>query len=36
MKDMKPCIRENSVDHLIYHVGTNNVPSSKKAKYFAE
>ena len=36
MKDMKPCIRENSVDHLIYHVGTNNVPSSKKAKCFAE
>ena len=31
MKDyMKPCIRENDPDHLIFHVGTNDVPSIKK------
>ena len=37
MKDyMKPCIRENNLDHLIFHVGTNNVPSNKKAKCIAE
>ena len=37
MKDyMKPCIRENNPDHLIFHVGTNNVPSNKKAKSLAE
>ena len=29
---MKPCIRENNPDHLIFHVGTNDVPSNKKAK----
>ena len=37
MKDyMKPCIRENNRDHLIFHVGTNDVPSNKKAKSIAE
>ena len=37
MKDyMKPCIRENNPDHLIFHVGTNDVPSNKKAKCIAE
>ena len=37
MKDyMKPCIRENNPDHLIFHVGKNNVPSNKKAKSLAE
>ena len=31
MKDyMKPCIRENDPDHLIFYVGTNDVPSIKK------
>ena len=33
---MKPCIRENNRDHLIFHVGTNDVPSNKKAKSIAE
>ena len=37
MKDyMKPCIRENNPDHLIFHVGTKDVPSNKKAKCIAE
>ena len=37
MKDyMKPCIRENVPDHLIFRVGTNDVPSNKKAKCIAE
>ena len=37
MKDyMKPCIRENNPDHLIFHVGTNDVPSNKRAKSIAE
>ena len=30
MKDyMKPSIHENNPDHIIFHVGTNNVPSEK-------
>ena len=33
---MKPCIRENNPDHLIFHVETNDVPSNKKAKSIAE
>ena len=37
MKDcMKPCIRENNPDHLIFHVGTNDVRSNKNAKSIAE
>ena len=37
MKDyMKPCIRENNPDHLIFHVGTKDVPSNKKATCIAE
>ena len=37
MKDyMKPCIRENNPDHMIFYVGTNDVPSNKKAKCIAE
>ena len=33
MKDyMKSCSRENNPDHLIFHVGTNDVPSNKKTK----
>ena len=37
MKDyMKPCIRENNPYHLIFHVGTNDVSSNKKAKSIAE
>ena len=37
MKDyMKPCIRESNPDHLIFHIGTNDVPSNKKAKSIAE
>ena len=36
MKDyMKPGIRENNLN-LIFHVGTNNVPSNKKAKCIVE
>ena len=26
---VKPCIRENNPDHMIYHVGTNDIPTSK-------
>ena len=37
MKDcMKLCIRENNPDHLIFHVGTNDVPLNKNAKSIAE
>ena len=37
MKDyMKLCIRENDLDHLIFHVRTNDVPSNIKAKCIAE
>ena len=37
MKDYtKPCIRENIPEHVIFHVGTNGVPSNKKAKCIAE
>ena len=34
--DLKPCIRENNPDDLIFDVGTNNAPSNKKAKSMAE
>ena len=33
---MKPCIRENDPDHLVFYVGTNDVSSNKKAKFIAE
>ena len=33
---MKPCIRENIPDPLIFYVVTNDVPSNKKAKSIAE
>ena len=33
---MKPCIRESNPDHLIFHVGTNDVPSNEKTKSIAE
>ena len=33
---MKPCIRENNPDPLIFYVVTNDVPSNKKAKSIAE
>ena len=33
---MKPCIRENDLDHLIFHVGTNDVPSNIKTECIAE
>ena len=37
MKDyLKPCIRENNPDDLIFDVGTNKVPSNEKAKSMAE
>ena len=26
---VKPCIRENNPDHIIFHVGTNDIPTSK-------
>ena len=37
MKDyMELCIRENNPDHLIFHVGTKDVPSNKKSESIAE
>ena len=33
---MKPCIRENNPDHLIFHVETNDALSEKKAKSVKE
>ena len=37
MKDyMKPCIRENDLDHLIFQVGTKDVPFNKKANCNAQ
>ena len=26
---VKPCIREKNPDHIIFHVGTNDIPTSK-------
>ena len=26
---VKPCIRENNPDHITFHVGTNDIPTSK-------
>ena len=26
---VKPCMRENNPDHIIFHVGTNDIPTSK-------
>ena len=26
---VKPCIRKNNPDHIILHVGTNDIPTSK-------
>ena len=37
MKDyMKPSIRENNPDHIIFHVGTNDVPSEKTPQVIAQ
>ena len=33
---MKPCIRESNPNHWIFHVGTNDVPSNKKAETISE
>ena len=26
---VKPCIRQNNLDHIIFHAGTNDIPTSK-------
>ena len=37
MKDyVKPSIRENNPDHIIFHVGTNDVPSEKTPQVIAK
>ena len=37
MKDyLKPSIRENNPDHIIFHVGTNDVPSEKTPQVIAQ
>ena len=33
---MKPSIRENNPDHIIFHVGTNDVPSEKTPQVIAQ
>ena len=37
MKDyVKPCIRENNPDHVIIHVGTNELDSERQADMIAK
>ena len=37
MKDyVKPSIRQNNPDHIIFHVGTNDVPSKKTSQVIAQ
>ena len=37
MKDyLKPSIRENNPDHIIFHVGTNDVPIQKTSQVIAQ
>ena len=37
MKDyLKPSIRENNPDHIIFHVGTNDVPIEKTSQAIAQ
>ena len=37
MKDyVKPSIRENNLDHIVFHVGSNDVPSQKTPQVIAE
>ena len=37
MKDyLKPSIRENNLDHFIFHVGTNDIPSEKTPQVIAQ
>ena len=33
---VKPCIRENDPDHIIFHVGTNDIPSTKTPECIAQ
>ena len=33
---VKPSIRENNSDHIIFHVGTNDVPSDKTLQVIAQ
>ena len=33
---MKPSIRENNPDHIIFHVGTNDVPFEKTPQVIAQ
>ena len=33
---MKPSIRENNPDHIIFHVGANDVPSDKTPQAIAQ
>ena len=30
-----PCTRENNPDHIIFHVGTNDIPSTKTSEFIA-
>ena len=32
---VKPCTRENNPDHIIFHVGTNDIPSTKTPEFIA-
>ena len=32
---VKPCTRENNPDHIIFHVGTNDIPSTKIPEFIA-
>ena len=33
---VKPCTRENDPDHIIFHVGTNDIPSTKTPECIAQ
>ena len=36
MRDyVKPCLRENNPEHVVLHMGTNNLPLVKHADYIA-
>ena len=33
---IKPCIRENNPNHITFHVGTNDIPTSKDRQAIAQ
>ena len=33
---VKPCTRENNPDHIIFHAGTNDIPSTKTPECIAQ